>query len=241
MNQPQTVRTKAGTELPLMSLKGKPYLQPAYRLVWFREEHPNWGIEIEFPHMGDGWCIAKATIKDEKGRVIACAHKTGSKKEFALYLEKAETGAMGRALAMCGYGTQFGEDIDDDDLDVSHTADSPVAIPKRNPSEFNTFDRGPSQQIKNVRQAVSASIPRPTPPLQAKAPLQARGAPLKDVAIVGRHKAATLPDAPPMTEDGDPGPNPDEYFAQKKTELSAKQVYQEAKRMGEKPDEDLPF
>jgi hypothetical protein len=47
---------------------------------------------------------------------MAQAHKAENKTGdgFKDYLEKAETGAIGRALAMCGYGTQFtGDELDE--------------------------------------------------------------------------------------------------------------------------------
>lgn len=113
-------KTPKGTELPLMELKGKDYLQVAYRLVWFREEKPLWGIETV---VGEG--LSKAIIKDETGRIIATAHKTVGTKVFAE--ESSETGAIGRALAMCGFGTQFcGDELDEkEDL-----ADAPVQAKK---------------------------------------------------------------------------------------------------------------
>ena len=35
----------------LISLKGKDYLQVMWRLVWFREEKPNWSIELSLIHI----------------------------------------------------------------------------------------------------------------------------------------------------------------------------------------------
>lgn len=119
------IKTKNGTELPLIDLKGKKYLQVQWRLVWFREEKPDWSIETIL-NGGDGYCMARAEIKDNTGRIIATSHKREDKAHFADYAEKAETGAIGRALALCGYGTQFAPDIDEQDRIV----DSPAALPK---------------------------------------------------------------------------------------------------------------
>jgi hypothetical protein len=116
-----TFKTIKGTELPLMELKGKPYLQVAHRLVWFREEHPNWSIETEVK-TGDKGCLSKAIIKDETGRIIATGHKSETLSDFKDYIEKSETGAIGRALALCGYGTQFAPDLDEEQRIV----DSPI-------------------------------------------------------------------------------------------------------------------
>lgn len=101
-------KTSKGTILQVSDIKGQDYMRVHQRLVWFREEHPDWTIETA-PTEYDTPDSAtfKTTIKDEKGRVIATAHKTETKQGFADYLEKAETGSVGRALLFCGYGTAF--------------------------------------------------------------------------------------------------------------------------------------
>ncbi len=107
----------------LIKIKGKDYLNVQWRLVWFREEHKDWGIETEIVNSAPGAVQMKATIKDEKGNIVAQAHKAETKQGFSDYLEKAETGSIGRALAMCGYGTQFtGNELDEG----VRLADSPV-------------------------------------------------------------------------------------------------------------------
>lgn len=119
----KTITTKKGTELPIMNLKGKDYLQVAHRLVWFREEHPDWSIETEYVALTDQSAFAKAVIRDQSGRIISTSHKEESLKDFPMgYREKAETGAIGRALALCGYGTQFEPDLDEG----SRVVDSPL-------------------------------------------------------------------------------------------------------------------
>lgn len=118
----KTVKTPKGTELPLMVIKGKDYLQVMHRLVWFREEHPDWGIETEFMQVTDNSATAKATVRDGSGRIIATGHKFETAQGFPDFLEKAETGATGRALALCGYGTQFTDDLEEG----TRLADSPA-------------------------------------------------------------------------------------------------------------------
>ena len=100
-------KTNKGTELPLLNLRGKEYLEVKYRLVWFREDHPDWSIETELANVTDTSAYAKAIIRDESGRIIATSHKFESVQGFPDFIEKAETGAIGRALALIGYGTQF--------------------------------------------------------------------------------------------------------------------------------------
>lgn len=115
--------TDKGTVLPLIELKGKPYLQVAHRLIWFREEFPDWTILTEIVYQDADRCIIKAIIKDETGRIRAEAHKQGTSKRPFDMIPTCETGALGRALAFCGFGTQFcTQDIDEED----ELADAPI-------------------------------------------------------------------------------------------------------------------
>lgn len=103
----RTYRTPKGTELPLLNLRGREYLEVKYRLVWFREEHPDWAIETELLSVTPDSAYARAVIKDNEGRIIATSHKFETKRGFPDFIEKSETGAIGRALALIGFGTQF--------------------------------------------------------------------------------------------------------------------------------------
>jgi hypothetical protein len=104
-------------------LRGKDYLEVKWRLVWFREEHPDWSICTYMNHHCDEYSVMQCQIKDSNGNKISSGYKREDKKHFQDHLEKAETGAVGRALAMLGYGTQFdgGELAEGDRL-----ADAPV-------------------------------------------------------------------------------------------------------------------
>lgn len=111
----------------MMQLKGKDYLQVAWRLVWFRDEEngcgATWGLQTELLEHGEDWAVFKATITDSNGKVISTGHGSESKKDFGDYLEKAETKAVGRALAMLGFGTQFAADELDEGERI---VDSPI-------------------------------------------------------------------------------------------------------------------
>lgn len=122
-------KTPKGTILPIMDLRGKDYLEVKYRVVWFREEKPTWAIETEYLQVTADVAIAKATIRDDQGRVIATGHKTETPQGFADFVEKAETGAIGRALALCGFGTQFcADELDEGDRIVDAPATRPGRI-----------------------------------------------------------------------------------------------------------------
>jgi len=105
---------------------GKEYLPVAARLVWFRQEHPDWGIETKpvLLDIENGYAVFDASVYDAEGKLMAKGTKMETSKGFADYIEKAETGAIGRALAMCGFGTQFAPELDESDRIV----DSPLPI-----------------------------------------------------------------------------------------------------------------
>ena len=107
----------------MMNLKGKEYLQVMWRLVWFREVRPLWSIEPEIIEMDDKHAVFRAVIRDEAGTVKCIGHGSESQRDFGDFIEKAETKAVGRALAMLGYGTQFtASELDEGERIV----DSPV-------------------------------------------------------------------------------------------------------------------
>jgi hypothetical protein len=99
------------------------YLPVAARIAWFRKDHPYWSIVTRVEKWGDKAVVMKAIIKDMQRSVIATARKKETEIGFPDYIEKAETGAIGRALAMCGYGTLQAPEFDEQD----RLADAPVA------------------------------------------------------------------------------------------------------------------
>lgn len=112
-------------KLHLMDLKGKSYLQVMWRLVWFREEKPNWCIDTKLESLTDTHAVFSAKIYDENCVQKCAGYGSESVKDFKDFIEKAETKAVGRALAMLGYGTQFAPELDEGDRIV----DSPVSKP----------------------------------------------------------------------------------------------------------------
>jgi hypothetical protein len=145
------------------------YLPVQWRLVWFREVCPHGTIETEELEVdldremeeeayawnnetrrsekvvkrAKGYARYKATVTDGKG-----GKATGTKCEKAVsfpdYVEKAETGAIGRALAALGYGTQFAGD----EFDERHRiVDAPVDRPDRNESNGSNGQQRTNEKL----------------------------------------------------------------------------------------------
>jgi hypothetical protein len=146
----KTVVTKKGTTLPLTNLKGKDYLMVAYRILWFSEETPLFHISTQFLVLDDVQTVAQVSVVvlNEQGQAVrkAVGTKRETKVDFSDHLEKAETGALGRALIQLGYGTQYAlADLDEG----SRLADSPL-VDTRNikPAVTPVSDATPPQTGK---------------------------------------------------------------------------------------------
>lgn len=110
---------------------GKEYLEVAGRVLLFRLDHPaesGWTIDTELVHADDKGCIFKAKVANADGHIIATGHARALEAKSGNFsgriFEKAETAAIGRALAHAGYGTDDVEEADDSDS-PAHLADSP--------------------------------------------------------------------------------------------------------------------
>ncbi len=109
----KTFKTPKGTELPISQIQGKDYLQAAPRIVWFREEKPEWGIETEFLTLGESHAVCRATIRNENGKIIAQATSMETKAGFEFFVEKAETCAVSRAISFCNFGTLMAQELEE--------------------------------------------------------------------------------------------------------------------------------
>lgn len=144
----KTFKTPGGLELPLLDLRGKDYLQVAYRIQWFRETHSEFGIQTEIKEVSDKRCIVKAQITKPffmkqdlntteiyscEKHILSEAHGQESVNDFQDYIEKAETKAIGRALANLGFGTQFALELDEGERIVDSPQISIKQIPNKAP------------------------------------------------------------------------------------------------------------
>src|SRR6184192_1237353 len=150
------------------------YLPVQWRLVWFRTLCPEGTIETEMLHLdvdreteeegyawnnetrrsekvvkrANGLAVFHAVVKDGKGG-IATGTKSEKAASFSDYIEKAETGAIGRALAALGYGTQFAPDLDEQHRIVDAPVDRSTPA-----NDSNGNERKP---IASVRTAAMGS------------------------------------------------------------------------------------
>jgi hypothetical protein len=113
----------------LIKLQGRDYLEVRYRVVWFRETHPTGAITTELIAT-EPTVIVRAQVHGGDGVLLASDYGTapaaGKGTWTGRSVEKASTAAIGRALALAGFGTQFDADDEGDNL-----ADSPVEPPRK--------------------------------------------------------------------------------------------------------------
>lgn len=141
----------------MTKIKGQWYLEVRHRVAWFRSEFPHGKIETGIHHVSAASAVVHATVTalDANGTHLGTGSGIGSctKQEFDAYIEKAETKAIGRALASLGYGTQFSLEYDDAATSggsIGALADGPVAAPNGNGNQPVPFPG--SQQARQQPQ-----------------------------------------------------------------------------------------
>lgn len=167
------------------------YLPVQYRLVWFREQCPQGTIDTEevmidldrefeaevYAWNADtrrsektlkrapGYARFRAVVTDGKGG-RATATKTERGVDFPDFVEKAETGAIGRALAALGYGTQFAPELNEEhhivDAPVERTEQDRRVYTERKPFVEGSVAQSPQKPLLNGdgTEAVSAKVTR---------------------------------------------------------------------------------
>jgi len=156
------------------------YLEVKWRLVWFRRQYPQGTIETQemcvdldrevsverrvwnpdkrknemVLKTAIGYARYKAIVTTGEGGV-ATGTKTETAVDFPDFAEKAETGAIGRALAALGFGTQFtAGELDEGERIV----DSPVTAKEEKPPK----DAATLEQMRTIRE-ISNQLKRPLP------------------------------------------------------------------------------
>ncbi len=142
----------------LTDLNGKDYLEVKWRLLWLRTEHPDAVIETELVKHEAGLALfrARAAVPGG-GEATGWGSETAD--DFEEFIEKAETKALGRALAALGYGTQFCEDFDfSAEQQGQPGAPNASGRPRRSPPRRTDARPGPAQPQRRV---VDAPVARP--------------------------------------------------------------------------------
>jgi hypothetical protein len=96
----------------LTRIAGAAYLEVKWRLVWLRAEQPDASIDTELvEHVPGQHAVCRARVVLPSG-ASATGWGMETHADFPDYVEKAETKALGRALAALGFGTQFSQDFE---------------------------------------------------------------------------------------------------------------------------------
>jgi hypothetical protein len=146
---------------------GGEYLDVKWRLLWLRKEHPDAEIVTELVQYDPQLAIFKATVTLPTGGK-ATGYGSETANDFADFVEKAETKAIGRALNALGYGAQFSERGDE----VSQDRPAPVAsVPPARPVPLPQRERRPEpapaarpERPQEPASATPAPVPAPVDP-----------------------------------------------------------------------------
>jgi hypothetical protein len=135
LNLKLTPEEQAIMDKHTLSLQGKDYTQVNARAYVFRLKNSGASVVCDYI-MFNEQPLARCVIAKD-GLVLAQAHKmvkvTGGKGAAAQYpYETAQTGALGRALALVGFGTLTGELEEHDQI-----ADAPIQKPGPKPKASN--------------------------------------------------------------------------------------------------------
>lgn len=96
----------------VVNLRGRRYVVVRRRLQELRKDHPDWRIVTELLREDAESATFKATVYDESGQVRATGHDRAFGENCVAL---AETGAIGRAITIAGYGSdELLERIDDE-------------------------------------------------------------------------------------------------------------------------------
>ncbi|MDP9350815.1 MAG: hypothetical protein M3P51_04650 [Chloroflexota bacterium] len=113
--------------------RGRKYLEVKWRLLWLRAEHPDAEIETEEIASGEDWVKFRAKVS-VVGHGSATGHAYEARSEASVgFYEKAETKALGRALAALGYGAQFASEFDEDTAPLPQPTETPIEFPRPGP------------------------------------------------------------------------------------------------------------
>ena len=171
----------------LTNLRGKEYLEVKWRLLWLRTQHPDATIETEMVEHDAGLALFRARVSvPEGGSATGWGSETVD--DFGDFIEKAETKALGRALAALGFGTQFCEDFNFSGANASSSSADADSNSAGAPSARDTHARHGGADANPS--GADAALPRGTRIVDApvakgrlKAVRDAEGAPPAEAGI----------------------------------------------------------
>lgn len=111
------------------------YLDVKYRKLWFRLKYPTGKITKRIVKLENEFAIIESKVyldrNDPADAYVSCAMAQRWRKDddsYGMkYVETAETAAVGRALADAGFGIQFAEPGEDQDM---NPVDAPITMPE---------------------------------------------------------------------------------------------------------------
>lgn len=136
------------------------YLPVEYRVIWLRESAPDASIESEMTYFDGETVIFKATVRRPDIDAVSIAHAMKTRKGFDKngketvdkeWFQKAETKALGRALANFGFGTENADDGFDDEQEVPALSSAPAA---NNSNPVKAMTENQIEYIKNLKSEI---------------------------------------------------------------------------------------
>lgn len=132
------------------------YLDVQWRVVWFRNDHPDGEIRCEFIDRPGEVSLFKAMVSIPGGGYAEAYKAISGNVDNAF--EKAQTQAVGRALALLGYGTQFcGLELGGDEMNVADAADAGVDRSSIHMPASPQGDTNSSQVVERNAEGAAAS------------------------------------------------------------------------------------
>jgi len=134
----------------LRKVNGADYLEVKWRVLWLRTAHPDATIVTEMVSHEGQMAVFKAEVT-VPGSGSATGWGSEQFGDFRDYIEKAETKALGRALAALGFGTQFCADFEFTGA-TNKVVDAPIDLRSRREVEAtvsgNSEERITDNQFK---------------------------------------------------------------------------------------------
>ena len=182
------LRQVAGRREGLLDVRG--------RLLWLRAEHPEARVATEHVLLDERHAVFRATAELPSG-ARASGYGAASAAESDDYIERAETRALGRALAVLGFGMQYTADFDL--LEPEAAAPEPAPAPVRPP-------RGEGEKPASPAAAEPASEERPAARRAAEPPRIRMVPPPEESTPAPMPEPRSVPAAVPEATQTEAGP-----------------------------------